>query len=148
MSAEATSCLQAGTAALLRPTVQLRYQLQPSGPPSPSPAPRRCGARPHGPHFPGSLARRLPVGAANGKRGGRLAPGVGGGGEKRVGLLPVPPALSGVSRAGGVSSVVPAPESTLSSSVPPALGEQRFLAASNLGCFTAPIRVSATPSLH
>ena len=81
--------------------------------------------------------------------GGREAgAGGGGGGEKRVGLLPVPPALSGVSRAGGVSSVVPAPESTLSSSVPPALGEQRFLAASNLGCFTAPIRVSATPSLH
>lgn len=57
-------------------------------------------------------------------------------------------ALSGVSRAGRVSFVVPAPESTLSSSVPPALGKQQFLAASNLGCFAALIRVSVTPSLH
>lgn len=144
MSAEATSCLQAGTATLLRPTVQQRYQLQPSGPPSPFPAPRRCGARPHGPHFPGSLARRLPVGAPMGS-----GEGGGAGGEWRSGWGSFPfPALSGVSRAGCVFFVVPAPESTLSSSVPPALGKQQFLAASNLGCFADPIRVSVTPSLH
>lgn len=75
--------------------------------------------------------------------------GGGAGGEWRSGWGSFPfPALSGVSRAGCVFFVVPAPESTLSSSVPPALGKQQFLAASNLGCFADPIRVSVTPSLH
>lgn len=109
-----TRCLRAGTAALLRPTVQLGISY--SHWVHPRPRPLSCFAVLPGPTpwttFPRvPCTRASPLGLANGKRGretGTASPYKGG--EKPGG---VPPALSALNlvcssaaRAGGVSSLV------------------------------------------